>query len=224
MKFPYPDLSTETYNGGRWYLTPHGAMPSITTILGFTETPEKKASLKRWQDSLGMEKAAQVSKTATDRGTNVHLLAERFLKGQQVDLPIDGKPVPFADLESFNALKMELKKIDEVWGQECALYSKEVELAGRCDCVGTYKGLPVIIDFKTASRIKNHSDIGNYKVQLAFYGLAHNEMFGTDIQDGIILMVSHTGFPQKFMVKLADHLPELRKRAASFWLAAVNSL
>ena len=220
MKFPYPDLTTQTYDGHRWYDTPHGFFPSITTILGFTETPEKKASLKRWQDALGAE-AAVISKKATDRGTNVHLLAERYLKKQQVDLPIDGKPVPPADRQSFNALKMELNKIDEVWGQECALYSSIVELAGRCDCVGTYKGLPVIIDFKTASRVKSHADIGNYKVQLAFYGLAHNEMFDTDIQDGIILMVSDTGFPQKFMVKLADHYDELQKRASSFWAAAL---
>lgn len=222
MKFPYPELTTESFGGHRWYHTPEGAYPSITTILGFTETPEKKASLKRWQDALGVEKATQVSKAATDRGTNVHLLAERFLKGERVDAPIDGKPVPFADLESFNALRMELKKIDEVCGQEVCLYSKEVELAGRCDCIGTYKGLPVIIDFKTASRVKSHLDIGNYKVQLAFYGMAHNEMFGTNIQDGVILMVSGTGFPQKFMVKLADHHAELRTRAASFWSAALN--
>jgi genome maintenance exonuclease 1 len=221
VKFPYPDLTTQTYDGHRWYDTPNGFYPSITTILGFTETPEKKASLKRWQDALGAEAVVR-SKAATDRGTNVHLLAERYLKKQQVDLPIDGKPVPHADLQSFNALKMELNKIDEVWGQECALYSDSIEIAGRCDCVGTYKGLPVIIDFKTSGKVKGHADIGNYKVQLAFYGLAHNEMYGTNIEDGIILMVSEAGFPQKFMVKLADHMEELRTRAASFWLAALN--
>lgn len=223
MKFPYPELETETHDGGRWYLTPDGAFPSITTILGFTETPEKKASLKRWQHSLGIEKAAQVSKVATDRGTNVHLLAERFLKGQQVDLPIDGKPVPFADLEAFNALRVELKKITEVWGQEVCLFSKKVELAGRCDCIGVYKGLPVIIDFKTASRVKNHIDIGNYKLQVQMYGMAHNEMFGTDIQHGVILMVSGNGFPQKFMVPFTDEQEQvLIRKSREFWDFALS--
>lgn len=221
MKFCYPELITESFGGHRWYHTPLGAFPSITTILGFTETDEKKASLKKWQDALG-DKAKQISVAATTRGTNVHLLAERFLKGEQVDIPINGKPVSSADLKSFNALQIELKKIDSAWGQEVCLYSEDVELAGRCDCVGTYQGLPVIIDFKTAGRIKSHSDISNYKVQLAFYGMAHNEMFGTNIQNGIILMVSGDGFPQKFMVNLIDHYPELRTRSASFWAAAIN--
>ncbi len=198
-------------------------MPSITTVLGFTETEEKKASLKRWQESLGPVKAAEVSKAATDRGTNVHLLCERFLKGEKVDAPIDGKRVPDADMESFNALKLKLNKIDEVWGQEVALYSKEVELAGRCDLIALYKGVPVIIDFKTASRVKHHEDIGNYKVQLCFYGMAHNEMFGTNIEEGVILMVAGAGFPQEFRVKLADHAAELKQRAASFWQTAINT-
>jgi hypothetical protein len=204
-------------------LTPSGVFPSITTILGLTAAPEKKAALKRWQEALGA-KAAVVSKAATDRGTHVHLLAERYLKKEQVDAPIDGAPVPGPDLQSFNALKTKLDKIDSVWGQECALYSTELELAGRCDLVGTYKGLPAIIDFKTATRVKGHDDIIDYKCQLAFYGAAHNEMFGTNIEDGFILMVAETGFPMEFRVKLADHMPALRERAACFWLAAVNSL
>ena len=220
MRFPYPDLLTETHNGQRWYHTPAGAFPSITTVLGFTEAPEKKASLRRWQEALG-PLAAIKSKQATDRGTMVHLLAERYLKKQQINLPVNGQPVSNADIQSFNALKLELDKIDEIWGQECALYSTELELAGRCDLVGIYRGQPVIIDFKTSGRVKGHQDINEYKCQLAFYGYAHNEMFGTTIEDGVILMVSELGFPQKFKIKLVDHMPELRKRAVVFWRAAV---
>jgi len=199
-------------------------MPSITTILGFTEAPEKKASLEKWRESLGHTKAAEVSRTAIERGTNVHLLCERYLKGEQVDAPINGHPVPGPDLQSFNALKLKLSKIDEVWGQEVALYSQEVQLAGRCDLACVYKGRPTIIDFKTAARVKRHDDIIDYKVQLCFYALAHNELFETDIQEGVILMVADTGFPLEFQVKLCDHLPELKKRAAAFWQAAVSSV
>lgn len=222
MKFQYEDISTVSHNGQRWYDTPYGYYPSITTILGLTETPEKKASLKRWQDALGAQ-AAVISKAATTRGTNTHLLAERYLKKEKLDAPIDGVAVSSADLQTFNALKTKLDKIDEVWGQECALYSKELELAGRCDLIGTYKGIPAIIDFKTASRVKGHKDIGDYKCQLAFYATAHNEMFNTTIEDGFILMIAETGFPMEFKVKIADHMPELKERAARFWLSAVNS-
>lgn len=226
MKFAYPDLQTVTHQGRRWYDTPVGFLPSITTVLGFTEPEEKKESLRRWQESLGPLKAAEVSKAATDRGTNVHLLCERFLKGEQVDAPINGKSVPYADLQSFNALKLKLSKVTEVWGQEVALFSKTLELAGRCDLIGVYKDKPVIIDFKTSSRVKSTKDIHSYQLQLAFYGQAHNEMLGTDIDEGVILMVSEAGFPQEFRVKLVEHLDELKQRSTRFWqdaLAGVNS-
>ena len=224
MKFPYPDLSTETYNNQRWYVTPTGAYPSITTILGTTAPPEKVASLQNWRTSLGAAKADEVSKKATDHGTNVHLLAERYLKGEEVLAPINGKPVPHLDIAAFNALRLKLDKIEEVWGQEVALYSSTIEVAGRCDLIGKYKGRSVIVDFKTASRVKGKKDIEDYNLQLAFYAIAHNEMFGTDIQHGVILMVSDLGFPQEFNVNLLDHYEELGKRVDSFWSKAINSV
>lgn len=180
--------------------------------------------MKKWQESLGVSKAAAVTKAAATRGTNVHLLIERFLKGEQVDAPIDGKPVNPTDLNAFNAMKLMLKKIDEVWGQEVPLFSEELEVCGRCDLIAVYDGQPVIVDFKTSSRVKSKSDIHSYKLQLAFYAKAHNEMYGTTITEGVILMVAETGFPMKFIVKLEEVEVELRERVAAFWHQALNSL
>jgi hypothetical protein len=216
--FTYPDLTATTTSRGRVYTTPNGAYPSITTVLGGTEPPEKVASLENWKNSLGHVKAAAVSKKATDHGTNVHLLAERYLKKEKVEAPINGAPVPQADLNAFNALKLKLNKIDEIWGQEVALYSDMLKVAGRCDLVGKYKGVPVIVDFKTASRIKKREDIRSYELQLAFYAVAHNEMFNTNIQTGIILMVAETGFPMEFEVQLLDHYEELGERTMAYHL------
>ena len=225
MKFDYPDLLTAPHNNQRWYDTPFGYYPSITTVLGFTTTEEKKASLKKWQESLGAAKAAAVSKAATTRGSNVHLLIERYLKGEEVNAPIDGKSVPYADMQSFNALKLKLSKIDEVWGQEVSLFCTKYELAGRCDLVGVYKGLPAIIDFKTSSRVKSDKDIHDYKLQTCFYAEAHNEMFGTKIKTGVILMVAETGFPMEFTFEFDAGLKqELKERASLFWLAEINRL
>lgn len=223
MYLQYPELTTITHNNGRWYDCPNGFYPSITTILGATEAPEKKASLENWKNSLGHAKAAEVSKKATDRGTNVHLLAERYLKKEQVDAPINGQPVPFTDMAAFNALKLKLNKVDEVWGQEAVLYSDTIEVAGRCDLIGVYKGVPCIVDFKTASRIKSRKDIEAYELQLAFYAIAHNEMFGTDITMGVVLMVAETGFPMEFEVELTNHYEELGRRVDKYWQAAINS-
>jgi genome maintenance exonuclease 1 len=151
------------------------------------------------------------------------LLAERYLKKEEEFAPIHKKPVPDPDKAAFNALKLKLDKIDEIWGQECTLFSTELEVGGRCDLVGKFKGVPVIVDFKTAGRVKSKKDIGDYCLQLAFYAKAHNEMFGTNIEDGVILMVAQTGFPMEFNIKLEEHYPELKKRIAEFWHKTLNS-
>lgn len=220
--FTYTDLNTQTAMGGRWYDTPLGSFPSITTILGTTAPPEKVASLENWRNSLGHAKADAVSKKATDHGTNVHLLAERYLKKEDVAAPINGQPVPHTDMMAFNALKLKLNKIDEVWGQEVALYSSSLEVAGRCDLVGKFKGVPTIVDFKTASRVKNRKDIHDYELQLLFYATAHNEMFGTTIDHGIILMVADSGFPQEFKIVFTpEHKAELQKRVTAYWTSVL---
>lgn len=225
MNFTYPELTTEAHKGQRWYNIPNGKFyPSITTILGITASEESKAALQGWRDSLGSVKAAEASKKATDHGTAVHLLAERYLKKQEVFAPVNGHPISDPDKSAFNALKLKLDKIDEVWGQEVALYSEELEVCGRTDLVGRYKGVPVIVDFKTAGRIKSKNDIGDYRLQLAFYATAHNEMYGTDIQNGVILMVAQTGFPMEFNVPIAPEMPELRRRVSLFWQNVINNL
>lgn len=215
-KYPYADYPTETVMGLRWYITPAGALPSITTVLGVSEAPEKKASLEAWRTSLGAEKAAAKSKQATDHGTMVHLLAERFLKGEDVNATVNGAPVPGPDMMAFNALKLALRKI-VVWGQEKSVYSPSLEVAGRFDCVGTYRDVESVIDFKTAGRLKTRKDIEDYELQLAFYARAHNELFGTDIKQGVVLMSAAGGMPQEFKVDVVAKLEELKPRIALFW-------
>lgn len=90
-------------------------------------------------------------------------------------------------------------------------------MAGRCDLIGRYKGVPSIIDFKTASRVKSKDDITDYALQLAFYSIAHNEMFDTNIQQGVILMVAQTGFPMEFVFVLDEHYEELIERVEAFF-------
>jgi hypothetical protein len=223
VTFDYPELTTVTHDG-RWYLTPSGVYyPSITTILGHTAPPEKVASLENWRRGVGYDEADRITQAAADHGTNVHLLVERHLKGEQVDAPIDGAPVPELDLAAFKALKLKLRNITEVWGQEVPVYSDELEVAGRLDLVGRYKGVPAIVDFKTSRRVKNDEDIHSYKLQLCFYAHAHNERYGTSIELGVILMVAQTGFPLEFHISLPEHLEELKARVRAYWAEALKA-
>lgn len=215
--FKYSDYETETVNGMRWYITPDGALPSITTVLGITEPEEKKASLENWRNSLGRDKAAAHTKAAAEHGTMVHTLAERYLKKQEVFAPVNGKQIAQEDKNAFNSLKLKLNLINEVWAQEQAVYSPILEVAGRMDCVGEYRGVPSIVDFKTAGRVKNKADIADYELQLCFYAQAHNELYGTNIKQGVIIMAAAKGFPLEFIIDLPAKMDELCGRVAGFW-------
>lgn len=215
-KFEYRDLEAHSVKGMRFYETPNNKYyPSITTILGSTQPEEKQKALKSWQNSLGINKAQEVTRQAAEKGTAVHLLIERYLKKEEL-IKKDEKFDP-VEINLFNALKLKLNKINEIWGQEVPLYSDLLEIAGRCDCIGVYNGNPAIIDFKTSGRIKSNKDILDYKLQLCAYAIMHNEMFDTDIRHGVILMTSAAGFPQEFNVNLDDHADELVTRINLFY-------
>jgi genome maintenance exonuclease 1 len=72
--------------------------------------------------------------------------------------------------------------------------------AGQTDVVGIYNGRESIIDFKQTNKPKQREWIDDYFTQLGAYAMAHNTIYGTQIQSGIILMCSKDGFFQKFEV------------------------
>ena len=73
--------------------------------------------------------------------------------------------------------------------------------AGTADCIGVYKGLPAIIDFKTAKKLKRKDWIEDYFLQCSAYANAHNVMFETSINDLVILMVDRDLLFKEFHIK-----------------------
>ena len=70
--------------------------------------------------------------------------------------------------------------------------------------VCVWEGQPVIGDFKTSRKVKKKEWIEEYFMQCAAYALAHNEVYGTDINAGLIFIVSHSGEYQQFLVEKAE--------------------
>lgn len=215
MKFNYPEMNTVSHANMRFYETHGKFYPSITTVLGNTIPEEKAQSLKKWQTSLGVSAAKQKTQEAADHGTAVHLLAERYLKKEELIQQSDN--FSQQNIAAFNALKLKLNKVEEIWGQEIALFSDLIGVAGRTDLIGVYKGKPSIIDFKTSSRLKGPKQIEDYRLQLCAYAIMHNEMFNTNIVDGVILMTSDGGFPQEFFVDLSQYVEPLMIRVDEFY-------
>jgi genome maintenance exonuclease 1 len=204
MNYNYKDYETTTLPGtGRIYLIDEDRpYPSITTILGNTQEDDKKKSLDAWRARVGKSESDKITNLAATRGTNTHLMLERALAG------LDPKTHEFPKEHAaiFNSLKLELRKITGVHGQEVVLFSDMLGIAGRCDLVGDYQNEIAIIDYKTSSRVKSSDEIGDYWLQCCFYALAHNEMFGTNIKKMVILMGVENKMPLVFKKLIDDEL------------------
>jgi len=93
--------------------------------------------------------------------------------------------------------------ITDVWGSEVHLYYPE-KYAGTTDMVCLYKGKPTIVDFKQTNRPKKREWVQDYLMQLAAYAQAHNKLFNTEIEQGVILMCSRDLTFQRFELKGAN--------------------
>ena len=208
---PLEELKSETIDGKRFYTLPDGSkLPSVTTVLG----AQKKDAIMAWRKRVGEEVANKISRQATGRGTNVHTLCERYLNNEPL-----GNIMPDA-LEMFHSLKPVLNKIDNIHYQECALWSKQLGMAGRVDCIGEYEGVLSVIDFKTSKRVKLLPEIEDYFWQTAAYSLMYEEMVGIPIDELVIIMAVEDSPPLVFKQKTADHIHGLVK-AIKFYQESV---
>ena len=197
------DLKSETFpDGKRYYTLEDGTrLPSVTTVLG----AQKKQGIMEWRKRVGEAEANRISKQATGRGTNVHTLCERYLNNESL-----GDVMPDA-VEMFRSLKPLLNRIDNIHYQECALWSKQLGMAGRVDCIGEFDGKLSVIDFKTSKKIKHISHIEDYFWQTSAYALMYEEMIGQPIDDLVIIMAVEDEEPLLFQQKTADHIHGLVK-------------
>lgn len=188
-KFNYTPINRETLDGKRHYCLPDGSrVPSVTTILDRTKPQEKREALAAWKRRVGEEQAQQITTEAAGRGTRMHKYLEDYVKNNR-DLGTPGTN-PYSQQAHQMAQKIVengLVHVDEMWGIEVPLYVSGL-YAGTTDACGVYKGQPSIIDYKQTNKPKKTEWIEDYFLQLAAYGLAHNETHGTEIRRGVILM------------------------------------
>lgn len=188
QKYNYTPISRTTVDGKRHYCLPDGnKVPSVTTILDRTKSQEKREILNNWKKRVGEAKAQEITTEAANRGTRMHAYLEHYVMSSDMkELPGN----PFAHPSWFMAAQIileGLQHVDEFWGVEVPVYYSGL-YAGTTDCLGVWKGKPAIMDFKQTNKPKKREWIDDYFLQLAAYAMAHNEMHGTDISTGVILM------------------------------------
>ena len=198
-KFDYPPSIRSLINDQRHYDVNNEKLPSVTTILQATQSEEKKAILAKWKQKVGENKAEHIKNEAANRGTIMHRIIEGYITGEgHADLSDMGQA---AGIMAQTIFKEGLKgSMEEVWGSEITLYYPGL-YAGATDLVGIYEGRESIIDFKQSNKIKKREWIDDYFTQLAAYAMAHNHVYDTKIQSGVILMCTKDNYFQKFVVK-----------------------
>jgi hypothetical protein len=179
----------------RTYITPEGnRYPSVTSVLNV----KPNEAIERWREAVGFEEAQAITRRSAARGTVVHQMCEDYLNGKKV------QPLIF-DMEMFDQLKPELNEISHVYGLELPLYSDKLKTCGTSDCVGVYKGMRAIIDFKTSNHVKHREDISSYFMQCAAYAIMFEELYNISIPYLVIIMtIEASNHPVVFVEKRND--------------------
>ena len=205
-----PEVSTKNVNRKRFYVAPDGELyPSITTVLSV----RSREGLAAWRKRVGNDVANYISRTAAARGTKVHKMCEDFLNNEEV-VQENHEFLPWC---LFSQLKPVLEqKLNNIYAQECGLWSDKYRVAGRVDCIAEWDGIPSIIDFKTSRSQRNDEYNESYYIQASAYAEMFEERTGTPIEQIVILVVTEDGQVQEFVKKKHDYLPKLVETIEQF--------
>jgi len=183
-----PELERETIDGIRYYKVPDEEellkLVSITSVTSH----KNRQFFANWRKKVGEQEADKITKAATSRGTDMHTLAEFYLKN--LDCPSD--VLPLSEF-LFQIATPQLDKIDNIHALESSMYSKVLGVAGTVDCIAEYDGELAIIDFKTSKKPKPKEWIEHYFVQAVAYACMLYELTGLVAKKLVIIMACENG-------------------------------
>lgn len=201
---------------GRVYVDTLGnKIPSVTTILSKTKD---MAHLIAWKKRIGEDKAKQITEESAGLGTTMHAHLEAHILGQQRPGGNNYGRL-MAQRMADTIISEGLIDVDEAWGVEAHLKFENL-WAGTTDLVGIFQGKPAIMDFKTTIKPKKKEWVEDYKLQLAAYAMAHDSIFGTNIDTTVVFMVSRDCEFQRFVwsgIEFEQAKLEWAKRVSDYY-------
>ena len=191
-KFQYVRGTRSTNHGSRTYQVRGFNLPSVTTILNRTKD---QSFLKKWKDRVGHEEAERIFNLSSKRGTAMHKFLEKHIEGHGYDdlTPIGAEAKPMAQ----KIIDVGLVPVSEYYGSEVTLYYPGL-YAGTTDLVCRHNGMDTIADFKQSNRAKKEEWIEDYYLQIAAYAMAHDYVYKSNIQQGIIMVCTPDLYYQEF--------------------------
>lgn len=212
-----PALSAKSVKeaGKSYYLDPEGRRyPSVTSVLNATKPQAAREALYNWQQRVGVDTAREITQTAGRRGVSTHKYIQRYLLGKSFDYPESVRPY-------WESLEPILQEIDQVRLVESFVFHSGYNYAGRVDCIASYRGIPCILDWKTADRPKTSIErLYDAPLQLAAYLGAANQIYaGEGLQlDQAVVVVAVPGMTaQVFHLDLLTYWPQWEARVKEYW-------
>ena len=197
-KYSYVNGTQSMDHGSRIYDVAGYRLPSVTTILG--KTKDQKF-LKDWKAKVGEQEAERIKNVSSARGTCMHKFLEHYVLGTGcVDLTAIGQEArPMAD----KIIEIGLAPVEEYYGSEVMLHYPGL-YAGSTDLVCLHNGKETIVDFKQSNRPKREEWIEDYYLQIAMYAMAHDYVYGSKIEQGVIMVCTPDLYYQEFKTEGAS--------------------
>ena len=190
----FDKLPTTNIDGKRYYTTPDGNnYPSVTSVTGLAS----KKGIVELRKLVGEKTANKISTQASGHGTKVHHLIEDYINNDDFNSKYI-KSMPTTQY-AFNTIRPLLNQIGTVHALEASLYSDELQLAGRVDCIADWHGKLAVIDFKTSAKPKKPEYITNYFMQTTAYAKMFEERTGKPVDQVVILIAVADGNSQLFI-------------------------
>jgi hypothetical protein len=131
----------------------------------------------------------------------MHKFLEKHIQGWgHEDLtPIGQEAKPMAQ----KIIDVGLLPVETYYGSEVTLHYPGL-YAGATDLICEHTGMETIVDFKQANRPKQREWVEDYFLQIAAYAMAHNYVYGSNIRQGIIMIVTPDLYFQEYRFQDAD--------------------
>ena len=213
IKYNYKDVTRVSEHGSRIYDVLGMRLPSVTTILSQTKD---QSFLTAWKNKVGHENAERIKNVSSNRGTAMHKFLEKHIE----DVGYDDLTTLGREAKSMANKIIEdgLSKVSEYYGSEVMLYYPDL-YAGSTDLVCMHDGMETIVDFKQANRPKKEEWIEDYYLQIAAYAMAHDQVYGSNIQQGVIMVCTPDLYYQEFKCegeKMRHYRHEFLKRLSQY--------
>ena len=209
-------LSLHIYtNSGRFYQVGEHQYPGVGTILNSSDSPQQQQFWEQWR--ANPENLAY-SEKAKDRGKMFHAAIEHHFRGSsdpmadELALAQVSKVLPF-----WQSVQDALPRITDIQLIESAVWHDVGCYAGTVDMVASFDGVPCILDWKTATKLKKLEYCDRYTLQLAAYCGCVNRMYDTCISHGVVVVALPDSEAQVFQFELGDYWVEWLERLVGYW-------